>query len=805
MAILINDNSARVQYTATAGQTSFTVPFEFFVNGDLVVYNGSTVLTFATSPANASQYSVIGAGVTGGGSITLGSPGASAGDIITIVRDLPIERVSDFPLSGPFNIDGLNLTLDKMTAMLQGLQTKLTQRVPLLADSDSPDSLSRIPVRASRVNKVFYWDSAGQPSALDPSALGGSIAFGSVVVNTFTGDGSTVTFTLSENPVSINNLIVTVNGVTKTPTTDYTISGATTLLFATAPADDAVILVRFARALSYSLFETGEGSGLVGYGSDRAYSDGTVGNELVPRVTKLLLAAVGPKVGKVAFVQDSGCEGHFICRAGTAPSDPQQGIYIPSSTSNFYWERIWDGVHGRPEWFGAVTGNSAINNRTAFGACLALCPVMVLSSKDYWISGLWKINQPYRVIRAGAFGDGYNTGTGARILSTNTSEGVVQIGPDSAPGSMSSYLRNVVIQNVTFGHGSSLTAPGVGSESNAVKTVRLQYVLNCRLDRVSAWEPLIGFSFYGAVRSFAIDCKVLRTSAHGGTGDFCRAFWPVGSPAIAAGGNPSLFIVDCAAEFSNALSITKQGVYADGEFADLFIDRFETSAATNGIAINGSGSGNYGRVDLHIRDAVLDQCSGAAIDVQGLNAAAIVTINGGYFQAKSTATAVIWLRGGNGRVSVGGGAQLLSGETGSAIGLYVNGQPNVSVDNTVSIIDCPTPFTVDGSSSNGQFAAFINNPIVGDGTRYAVSLSGQSRWRLSPTIEGKNNAFAQAVFLIGSSNTDVVLDATCVRAGVTSGNKILINSSAITSPGYYTSSGSSGTSGQGIQVTGITA
>jgi hypothetical protein len=805
MAILINDNSARVQYTATAGQTVFTVPFEFFENGNLVVYNGSTVLTYAGSPANASQYSATGAGVTGGGSITLGSPGASLGDIITIVRDLPIERTSDFPLSGPFNIDGLNTTLDKMTAMLQGLQTSLEQRVPRLADSDAPDSLNSLPVRSSRTNKVFYWDSAGQPSALDPSALGGSIAFGSVVVDSFTGNGSTTTFTLSENPVSINNLIVTVNGVTKTPTTDYTISGATTLLFASAPANGATILVRFARALSYNLYETGEGSGLIGYGSDRAYDDGTVGNELVPRVTLAILPAVGPKLRKVAFVQDSGRQGHFICRAGTAPSDPQQGIYVPSSTSGFYWERIWDGVHGQPEWFGAETGNSAFDNRTALGACLALCPVVLLGSKDYWISGTWKANTPYRTIRGGTYGDGYNTGTGTRVLSTDASANVFQLGPDSAPGSMSSYLRNVVVENVTFGHGVTLTAPGVGSEGNAVKAVRVQYVLNCRIDRVSAWEPFIGFSFYGAVRTIVKDWKVLRTMAHSGTGDFCRAIWCVGSPAIAAGGNPSLFLTDGAFECSPSLSITKQAVYADGEFADLFIDGLETSAATNAVAINGSGSGNYGRIDLHIRNIIADQCAGAAIDVQGLNAQALVTISGGYVQAKSSATAVVWLRGGAGRISVGGGLQIVCAEAGSTIGLYVNGQPNVTVDETVSILDCPTPFTVDGTSPGGEFRGFINNPIVGDNTKYAVSLSGQTRWKLCPSIDGKNNAFAQAVFLIGSSNTDVSIDPTNVKAAVTSGNRLLLNSTAITAPGYYTSSGGSGTSGQGIHVTGITA
>ena len=38
MALIISATEPRVQYTATSGQTSFSVPFEFFDNADLKVY-----------------------------------------------------------------------------------------------------------------------------------------------------------------------------------------------------------------------------------------------------------------------------------------------------------------------------------------------------------------------------------------------------------------------------------------------------------------------------------------------------------------------------------------------------------------------------------------------------------------------------------------------------------------------------------------------------------------------------------------------------------------------------------------------
>ncbi len=134
MAITISDISPRIQYTATSGQTSFTVPFEFFDDDDLVVVNTNsggvdTTLTKAASPSSVTQYSVTGAGVTGGGSITLGS-GATLNDKYTITRNVPIARSTDFATTGVFPIDSLNTELDKIVAMMQqqGVDINLSPR-----------------------------------------------------------------------------------------------------------------------------------------------------------------------------------------------------------------------------------------------------------------------------------------------------------------------------------------------------------------------------------------------------------------------------------------------------------------------------------------------------------------------------------------------------------------------------------------------------------------------------------------------------------------------------------------------------
>lgn len=63
--------------------------------------------------------------------------------------------------------------------------------------------------------------------------------------DTATGDGSTQAFTIDSGR-TVEDVIVTVNGVTLVPTTDYTISG-TTLTFTTAPASSAEISIRYLR------------------------------------------------------------------------------------------------------------------------------------------------------------------------------------------------------------------------------------------------------------------------------------------------------------------------------------------------------------------------------------------------------------------------------------------------------------------------------------------------------------------------------------------------------------------------------
>ena len=65
--------------------------------------------------------------------------------------------------------------------------------------------------------------------------------FQGFVTDSFTGDGSATTFTLSKEPFSEDTLIVVINNVIQKPTTNFTVSGTTLTIVGTAVASGDVI------------------------------------------------------------------------------------------------------------------------------------------------------------------------------------------------------------------------------------------------------------------------------------------------------------------------------------------------------------------------------------------------------------------------------------------------------------------------------------------------------------------------------------------------------------------------------------
>ena len=148
------------------------------------------------------------------GTFGVGGASSSLGDI----------TAEGTTLTTPTNDD---LILDPQGTGIVKINTTSSMKLPYGTTAQRPSSPEEGEIRYNstldivEVYKNGAWVRVGDP---DTATLSN---------DTFDGDGSDTTFTLSHS-ASTNTVIVTLNGVVQEPTTDYTVSG-TTLTFTTAP------------------------------------------------------------------------------------------------------------------------------------------------------------------------------------------------------------------------------------------------------------------------------------------------------------------------------------------------------------------------------------------------------------------------------------------------------------------------------------------------------------------------------------------------------------------------------------------
>ena len=149
------------------------------------------------------------------------SSGAAASDIVK--RFVYTTSTSTTAFSGSDdNSATLSYTTGAVQVYLNGVLQKLT--------TDYAETNS---------STITFANAIASGNVVEIVAFYRTIGTGNSVVNQFTGDGSTVAFTVTTAPVSENNLLVYIDGVYQQKT-DYTTSG-TTLTMDTAPGNGAII------------------------------------------------------------------------------------------------------------------------------------------------------------------------------------------------------------------------------------------------------------------------------------------------------------------------------------------------------------------------------------------------------------------------------------------------------------------------------------------------------------------------------------------------------------------------------------
>ena len=230
MTINIADNSPRISYTVGSGvtQTSFAVPFEFFDNADLNVFINGVLQTITTN------YTVSG-GDGSTGTISMSVTGGAGGSTVVITRNITLERTTDFPVSGAFNIVALNTELDRLVAISADLQDQ-ANRALQLTDFDAAVSLVLPDVDTRKGKTLAFNASTGAveagPSISDVQAVSAAstdialladIQDGTIATNAITTLAPIQSDLAALGPISTN--ITTVAGVATNVTTVAGISG----------------------------------------------------------------------------------------------------------------------------------------------------------------------------------------------------------------------------------------------------------------------------------------------------------------------------------------------------------------------------------------------------------------------------------------------------------------------------------------------------------------------------------------------------------------------------------------------------
>lgn len=267
--------------------TAFPFTFKVFAASDIQVVKA--VSGVQSTLVLGSDYTVTLNGdqdANPGGTVTYTS--LASGQTLSIAGALAYDQTLDLPSGGNFSPIALENALDRIEMQIQQVNeaTGRSLTLPLTSSSAS----TTLPAPAA--SKIIGWNAAAtELQNYDTTTLASIVAYGTANSDIFSGTGSQTTFTLSANPASINNLDVSVGGVSQRPGLDYLWTSGTTVTFTTAPPSGTNnVLVRYMQALAF-------GSAA---GSDVSYT---------PAGTGAVATSVQSKLRESVSAQDFGAVG----------------------------------------------------------------------------------------------------------------------------------------------------------------------------------------------------------------------------------------------------------------------------------------------------------------------------------------------------------------------------------------------------------------------------------------------------------------------------------------------------------------
>jgi len=212
------------------------------------IANGSLVNSSFTLVDESSTAATISLGetlkITGGTNLTT----AISGDTLTSTLNSTITGLTSVQTETLTNASG-NLLVDSTTYITEFRGGGSTDgQIQLNCSSNSHGQIIKSQPHSEAVTNQMFLPKGSNSTLVSEIATqtltNKTIGVGQLtcVTRAYTGDGSTVAFTVTSG-MTVDNVLVFVNGVFQRPTTDYSVSG-TTLTFGSAPIAADVITIK---------------------------------------------------------------------------------------------------------------------------------------------------------------------------------------------------------------------------------------------------------------------------------------------------------------------------------------------------------------------------------------------------------------------------------------------------------------------------------------------------------------------------------------------------------------------------------
>ncbi|NNG04034.1 MAG: hypothetical protein HKM95_08025 [Inquilinus sp.] len=179
--------TARVVHNGNDTTVQFAVPFRFLENSHVAVFlRGAAGAQVAW--AEGTQYSLSGAGVPAGGTLTVVTAPTdytpAAGEKLVIIRNVPNTQESDYVENDPFPAETLEDDLDKRS-MIDQQQVERLDRTFTIPEADLYAGSFELPIDTERAGRFLAFDLDGGPivAAGTTASLGPVSAFGETLLD----------------------------------------------------------------------------------------------------------------------------------------------------------------------------------------------------------------------------------------------------------------------------------------------------------------------------------------------------------------------------------------------------------------------------------------------------------------------------------------------------------------------------------------------------------------------------------------------------------------------------------------------